>query len=163
MCSFTLLYWRRVFQSNLVTDNAVMQSIRGQLIVKKNITASDSFVNSHCSRLLPVLGLDDIFNFDKDKCCLCPSVEALKERIDWLLEEGYRPPLEPGSKLKGNFLSLSVTLSSSWSRVMLERDWDQQGHRGVIVISVLGILWVIGFYRESSSAPCPSVWIYLSG
>ena len=39
-------------------------------------------MKSHCSRLLPVLGLDDIFNFDKDKCCLCPSVEALKERID---------------------------------------------------------------------------------
>ena len=32
-----LLYWLWVFQSNLVTDNAVMQRIRGQLIVKKTL------------------------------------------------------------------------------------------------------------------------------
>ena len=81
-------------------------------------------MNRHYARLLPVFGLVDKFNFDKDKCCcLCPlSDEALKERMDWLLEAGYRPCLELGSKLKGSFLALSVTLSWSWSGVMIETD-----------------------------------------
>ena len=119
--SALLLYWRWVFQFWSLTTQQ-MQWTCGQLIVKIKHYSEWHFLllNSHYSCLLPVLGLGDKFNFDKDKCCLCPSVEALRERIDWLLEEGYSPLLEPGSKLKGSFLSLSVTLSSSWPGVMIE-------------------------------------------
>ena len=138
-----------------------MQWTCGQLIVKiKHYSEWHFFVNSHYSCLLPVLGLGDKFNFDKDKCCLCPSVEALRERMDWLLEEVYSPLLEPGSKLKGSFLSLSVTLSSSWPGVMMEtgtikdtREWLWSQYWEFVTDR--------GFYRESSSA-LRLLWIYLS-
>ena len=79
-------------------------------------------MNNHYSRLLPVLGLGNKFRFDKDMSrCLCPSAEALKDSIDRLLD-GWRAILELGSKLKGNFLASSVTLSSSSSCVMIKTE-----------------------------------------
>ena len=141
-----------------------MQWTCGQLIVKIKHYSEWHFLllNSHYSCLLPVLGLGDKFNFDKDKCCLCPSVEALRERIEWLLEEGYSPLLEPGSKLKGSFLSLSVTLSSSWPGVMIEtgtskdtREWLWSQYWELVVSDRTGLLQR-KFFRPSS------VWIYLS-
>ena len=155
-----LLFWRWVFQCNLVTDNdnAVMQSIREQLIYSHRHYFLLKVIVPACFPCW--VSLIHLTLTKTNSACDRPSRRSKRVWTD-----SWRRNTDHASSRGQNWRVTSCHYQARYQAPGPVSCWRLRTARtqGSDSDLIIGNLWVIAFTSESSSAPRLSVWIYLSG